>query len=186
MSVLARCVLTVIMGIVQLPTFGQTAQSRQFEVPGHGRLEMRIPDSWRVNVRQSAGQLPPTITFSSGTGEPFKVLVTAGWSVQQRTNRSNIDSIRDEVGSAAKQLAPHSVERTLPVREVRMRSNRGYYFTATDIDPRPEFKYLTQGIILVGQIEIAFTVLTNDGQDSVTQQALDMLGRAVHQQIASP
>ena len=42
-----------------------------------------------------------------------------------------------------------------------------------------EFKYLTQGIVCLGQINVAFTILTNDGQESVIKAALDALREAL-------
>ena len=49
----------------------------------------------------------------------------------------------------------------------------------TNSAPKPgEFKYLTQGIAHVGDINLAFTILTNDGQETVVTDALDMIRRA--------
>jgi hypothetical protein len=88
-------------------------------------------------------------------------------------------SVHDEVAAAAQGAAPQSVEKVLNVRALAGPGNQGYYFAATDTAPKPgEFKYLTQGIIHVGDINMAFTVLTNDGQDAVVKTALDMLRRA--------
>jgi hypothetical protein len=41
-----------------------------------------------------------------------------------------------------------------------------------------EFKYLTQGIAQVGDINLAFTFLTNAGQETVVKDALGMTQRA--------
>jgi hypothetical protein len=73
------------------------------------------------------------------------------------------------------------VESALPLQEIKGVDGRGCYFTATDRAPRPgEAKYLAQGIIRVGEIVLAFTVLTNDGQEAVVRSAFDMLRTAVH------
>jgi hypothetical protein len=75
------------------------------------------------------------------------------------------------------------VEGVLPLQEIKGVDGRGFYFTATDRAPKPgEAKYLTQGIIRVGEISLAFTVLTNDGQEAVVRAALEMLRTAVHRQ----
>jgi len=51
--------------------------------------------------------------------------------------------------------------------------------TARAPAPR-EYKYLTRGIVRVGEIALAFTVLTNDGQEGVVKATLKMLRTALH------
>jgi hypothetical protein len=69
------------------------------------------------------------------------------------------------------------------LRELHGSQAVGYYFVATDRNPSPgDFKYLTQGIVHLGAINLAFTILTNDGQDSVVDAALEILRSAVHEQ----
>ena len=73
------------------------------------------------------------------------------------------------------------MEGALPIQEFKGTEGRGFYFSATDRAPVPgEYKYLTQGIIRVGEIALAFTVLTNDGQEAVVKAALAVLQTAVH------
>jgi hypothetical protein len=68
---------------------------------------------------------------------------------------------------------PESVEGILPIQALRGPHNQGYYFRATDRAPKAgEFKYLMQGIVELGGINLAFTVLTNDGQNATEKAAL--------------
>ena len=54
-------------------------------------------------------------------------------------------------------------------------------FFSTDRAPKPdEYKYMTQGMILVGDIALTFTILTNDGQEIVITNALSMLKSSTH------
>jgi len=109
-------------------------------------------------------------------GAPFQILITAVWPIHAGTSLPGVAAIHDEVAGAAKSAAPESLERTLPLRDLRGPRNQGYYFFTTDRAPKPgEFKYLTQGIVHLGGINLAFTVLTNEGQDAVVKAALDML-----------
>jgi hypothetical protein len=73
------------------------------------------------------------------------------------------------------------VEKSLPLKALTGPSGSGYYFVATDRAPAlGEWKYLTQGIIRVDDIVLAFTILTNDGQEATVTAALGMLRHAVH------
>jgi hypothetical protein len=78
-----------------------------------------------------------------------------------------VASIHDEIAAAAKALAPQSVKKLLRVKSLAGAGNPGYYFSATEAAQKSgEFKYLPQGFIRVGDINLAFTVLTNDGRDA--------------------
>ena len=47
--------------------------------------------------------------------------------------------------------------------------------------PKPgEYKYMTQGMLVVRELAVSFTILTNDGQQQVVQDALTMLKSATH------
>ena len=89
--------------------------------------------------------------------------------------------MRAEVQQTAQQAQSQAVEAHIEVKELMGTSAKGYYFFATDRAPKPgEYKYMTQGILPVGELVVTFTVLTNDGQMPVVEAALEMLRRAVH------
>ncbi|HEY2685821.1 MAG TPA: hypothetical protein VGI93_20095 [Steroidobacteraceae bacterium] len=156
-----------------------TAGIQHFVLPGHGTLDLSVPSSWRAQVHQPANPLPPTVTLAPTAGEPFRVLITAVWPLPPNTQLANLAEIREQVAGAAHDASPQSVEKVLPLEELKGTENRGYFFRATDQAPKAgEFKYLTQGIIRVGGVNVAFTVLTNDGQESVVAAALDTLRTA--------
>lgn len=151
-----------------------------FKLPGHGELQLRVPDSWAAVVSQPPESLPPTIVLKAKSGQPFQILVTPVWAMGGRGGLPGLAEVKQEVASAAKEAAPQSVEGTLTLQELSGASNHGYYFKATDRAPKVgEFKYLTQGIVCLGDINLAFTILTNDGQDSVIKAALDALREAL-------
>jgi hypothetical protein len=71
----------------------------------------------------------------------------------------------------------------LPLVEFAGASGIGYYFSATDKAPAPgDFKHLTEGMLQVDDLTLAFTTLTNDGQERARAAALDMMKSAAHAQ----
>jgi hypothetical protein len=155
------------------------APAQHFVLPGHGSLDLAVPDSWRATLHQPPDRLPPTVTLVPGSGEPFQILITVVWPIPPRTQLSNLAEIREEVAGAASQASPESVEKVLPLKELKGGGNQGYFFRATDRAPKPgEFKYLTQGIMRAGEVNLAFTILTNDSGEPVVAAALDMLRTA--------
>jgi len=154
---------------------------RVFELPDHGALTLVVPYDWVDKVKRPPNRLPPTILLKPGVAGSGEVLITAVWPVPPMTKLPDEAGIRSEVATLAKQIAAHSVEGVLPLQELKGVEGRGFYFSATDRAPGPgEYKYLTQGIVRVGEISLAFTVLTNDGQEAVVKAALEMLRTAAH------
>jgi hypothetical protein len=150
-----------------------------FELPDHGALALLVPAGWAAKVRQPPNRLPPTIMMRPLADAAGELIVTAVWPVGSAVKIPDEATLRSQVEEAAKNAALQSVQRRLPIREIKGVDGRGFYFTATDRAPKPgEYKYLAQGIIRVGGIALAFTVLTNDGQEGVVRSAIEVLRTA--------
>ena len=152
---------------------------RRFTLPDHGSLVIQVPQDWNDQIAQPPDHLPPTIAFSPGSGQAFRVLMTPIWSMRQDRLPMPPDQMRAAVEEAAQGARSQAVERELHILGFQGRSGPGFYFSATDRAPKPgEYKFLTQGIVRVGELSVAFTILTNDGQELVVKQALDALKSA--------
>ena len=175
-----RYILFIVLLVGSAANAAPGTSPQSFKLPGHGELQLRVPDSWAAEVRQPSENLPPTIVLKARSGEPFTILVTTVWAMGGSRPLPGLAEVKQEVGFAAKEAAPQSVEGTLLLQELSGASNQGYFFKATDRAPKVgEFKYLTQGIVCLGEINVAFTILTNDGQDSVIKAALDAMREAL-------
>jgi hypothetical protein len=180
MANFTRYILSIILLVSSAANAAPSASPQSFKLPGHGELQLRVPDSWAAVVSQPSENLPPTIVLKAKAGQPFQILVTPVWAVRGGGLLPGLAEVKQEVGAAAKEAAPQSVEGTLPLQALSGASNHGYFFKATDRAPKAgEFKYLTQGIVCLGEINVAFTILTNDGQDSVIKAALDAMREAL-------
>jgi hypothetical protein len=181
-SIFARSarVLLLAFGLVTASAVDALAVSPHlYDLPDHGALTLLVPDGWTSEFKQPPNRLPPTIWLKPRSGMPFAVLVTAGWPMGAASKIPDEATMRSEVVAAANGAAPQSVEGALPIQEIKGVDGAGFYFAATDRAPNPgEYKYLTQGVIRVGGISLAFTVLTNDGQEPVVRSALEMLRTA--------
>jgi hypothetical protein len=166
----------------------EEAAVRSYPLHEHGAFQVKVPESWKDSVAQPGDGLPPTITFAPKAGAPFKILVTPLWSAQLDLKRPSADEIKVKLQRGADEIAKQSVEKTIEVKPLKGSANIGYYFAATDRAPKPgEFKFLNQGIVVVEDLLVTFTILTNDGQDAVVTAALSMLSGAEKQNVhASP
>ncbi len=158
-----------------------TPVPRVIALPAHGALVLTIPDGWQDETRQPGQRLPPTVLIGPREGQKFQILISVVCPLSATAGRTDEATLRAEVASAAKSAQPQAVEQSLPIKEFAGADGRGFCFFATDRAPAPgEFKYLTQGAIRLGKIALVFTVLTNDGQDTVIKQVFEMLRTAEH------
>jgi hypothetical protein len=151
---------------------------RSYPLPEHGTFQLKVPEAWKDSVAQPEGGLPPTIMFAPKAGAPFKILVTPLWAAKP-VKTPTADELKAQVQRSADGIAPRAVEKAIEVKPLEGSANIGYYFAATDRAPKPgEFKFLNQGTVTVENLQVVFTILTNDGQDAVVGAALSMLSVA--------
>jgi hypothetical protein len=154
---------------------------RRYELPNLDTLELGLPAGWVDQVDQPPGGGPPTIELGPAEGAPFQVFVTPEWEDPNAPEVRETSALRDAIRDASERIKSQVVESFPEVRQLNGANGIGYYFSATDRDPRAdEFKYMSQGVLEVGDLTLWFTILTNDGQDTVAVEALAILQTAVH------
>jgi hypothetical protein len=168
------------------PSIAAAPSLRHFVLADHGRLLLAVPDAWKDSVGTPQAGMPQALWFTPRNGASFNVLITPMSAVSLAAAVPDVANLRVMVGSAARKAESQSVETSLPLQELVGPNGRGYYFFATDRAPAPgEWKYLTQGMIRIGPIALAFTILTNDGQEAVAKAALEMIRLGAYQRGSS-
>ena len=186
MARLAVILLLVACGLVAAPMAqaGEEYTERVFTLPGHGAFTLWAPESWRHDIRQAKGVIPPTIAFLPATGQDFKIFITPVWSAENPPAGYNSSGtiralVEESAGVMQKSAAEEEIE-IQPIDDVT-----GFYFSATDAalvgrtPPPGEYRHLTQGILAVGDLLCTFTVLSNDPDHPIVL-ALSALGTAAH------
>ena len=154
---------------------------RRYVLPDHGSIQLKAPVSWKHELQLPPSHPAPTIVFKPKSGPIFEILITPIRLATKDGDVPNSEKIKQIVEKGAEHAKLRSVEKSIPVKELRGTDNRGYYFFATDREPEPEgYKYMTQGTIRVGTLIVMFTILTNDGQDNVIADALSMFKSSSH------
>jgi len=157
----------------------QESQVRQYELPNLDGLELVVPPGWQDTVDQPPDGGSPTIQLHPAAGAPFEVLITPVWAQPPDRPAPDAETLREIVRGAAERLRGQVVEEDIEIRRLQGLGGVGFYFVATDRAPE-EFKYMNQGELQVGDLTLMFTILTNDGQDAVVEQAFAMLVSARH------
>ena len=150
-------------------------EKKSFELPDKSKLELAIPAGWKDEPKEKA------IALSPREGAPFQVVVAPIARQKPGASADTAIKMRHSVQQGADKVKPTATEQYLPVEQLTGAPGPGYYFSATDREPKPgEFKHLTQGMLLVGDVVVGFSILTNDAQGKVRDQALAMLKSASH------
>lgn len=72
------------------------------------------------------------------------------------------EAIKGLVQESVERVRPQAVEKTLRLVGLQGSSSKGYYFFTTDKAPKPgEYKFMTRGVLAVGDLIVTFTILTN-------------------------
>jgi hypothetical protein len=154
---------------------------RRYTLPDHGVFQMKVPPSWKEEIAQPPNALPPTIIFSPAKGNEFKIIITPIWKERDDTPVINDAAAQRMVERAMSKAQPNAAEKNLKMVEMKGSAGNGYYFSATDKAPEPGgYKFLTQGILLVDELVVTFTILTNDDQGVVAGAAITMLKTAIY------
>ena len=149
---------------------------RTYQLQGHGALQLAVPRSWNDQMRQLKAEDPPMILFTPEKGYGFNMQVTPLWSSKPGATLPSADEIRRTVTRAANDAQFQAADTAIQVKEIQGAAGTGYYFSITDRAPKPEeFKYMTQGMVAVGELVLSFTVLSNDGAEPAVADALKML-----------
>lgn len=175
-----RCLVAAfLLCLVAGAAAAEETKSRTFAISGQGELQLRIPVSWTSETMPATAETPAGIQFGPRSGAPFEMLLTPVGYATKDAPAPGPAVLKKLAQDAAALLKDRAVERTIDVREIRGASAAGYYFSATDRDPKPgEFKIATQGFLMVGDLLVSFTILTNDGQRHVVDGALEMVRSA--------
>jgi hypothetical protein len=162
-------------------------EKKAFALPDNSKLELTIPPGWNDELKANQGSKgnqgsgAVTVSLTPRDGAPFQVVVTPVARQKPGMSADTAIQMRHNVQQAADKVKPSATEQYLPVEQLSGAPGPGYFFSATDREPKAgEFKYLTQGMLLVGDVVVGFSILTNDAPEKVRDQALAMLKSASH------
>jgi len=175
-----RIALASTLLLVATLAAAESTTVRTFVIPEHGSVQLSAPESWPVEMRDAHNRTLPTIAFGPNEGATYQVLITPLAPTRKDGPPLAASAVKQMVEQAAQEARTQSVEKTLTIKELKGGNNAGYYFSATDRAPKPdEYKNLTQGVLSLGDVLLTFTILTNDGYESIVPAALTMIKSAV-------
>jgi len=165
-----------------LSTAAAQAQSaRQFSIPGHGSLVLDVPNGWRVTTRSVDNPPSVALRIDPPSGDAFVLQVSSVWLDPSKRAGISSDELRARTQKSAEELLPQAVEKQATLVELHGKEANGYYFSLTDRGPATDpkdYKYATQGTLLVGDLLTVFTFLHRRADDPAKAEALRILSSA--------
>ncbi len=168
-----RALFVLLLIVASLNVF-----AREVKVPvsGGGTVVLSVPDSWDEGIDRSDPNAPPTVLLVPSKGKSFHILMSVIWPSTPGVPNLTREAVREQVRRASDGPKARAVERELPVVEFSGPTGFGAYFSATDRAPEPDgYKYLTQGMFVMSEARIMFTVLVNGEPAPVLRQVLEIL-----------
>ena len=155
------------------------ADTRRYVIPGGGAMVLAVPDGWRDETKPNYyPNRPVTFVFTPATGEQFVVHVSPALA-SARNPRPGTGEVHDGVAKSADRLKSQAVEPELKIVDFRAGEIFGSYYAATARAPKPgEYKHLTQGTYVLGDLIVNFSIYTRDDGDGVVEKALDIMKTA--------
>ncbi len=179
-----RTFILLVFSYTSFVTHAGDYTHEQYSLPKHGMLELNLPALWEVQIEQPPNDLPPTIIFGPKSGLPFEMLITPIWQISDNEPPLTSREIEQIVKKSAIAAQSQALEKTIKIINFEGSMGKGFYFSATDRNPgHGEFKYLTQGIVSIGQLAITFTILTNENQEFTKEMALNVI-KGIHHKHA--
>jgi hypothetical protein len=172
-SLIGACLLTRVL-LAQEPT-----AVKEYAIPNHGTLRLAIPDSWQVTSKPVPQPASTVFHITPKKGDAFDLQLTAVWLDAPAFAKTTAQSIKGNVQRSAEAMLPQAVEKIAAMQELRGTQSVGSFYTLTDRNPAPgEYKYLTQGSFLTGEVLAVFTVLSRVPGTPEVGQALRMFADA--------
>lgn len=149
------------MIVFLLLAFGlQPIAPHLFDVPDHGRLRMVVPPLWKVVSK--AMKTPPaaSVHMTPSIGSAFDLQMTTIWLDATMRAKTTPDAVKGNVRRSGENMLKDAENKSLIIDDLKGEDVSGYYYTLADSNPKPgEFRYVTQGTFVTGELMTAFTFL---------------------------
>ena len=172
----------VAVGLCLLAGAGIAAEraEKRYFLPGHGKFALSVPADWKDELRPN-GTRPPSIFLTTAKGTQPQVKLTPIWRARPEIPPFTRESVRDNVAKGIDAVREQALEKRIPLTEFKGKSGAGWYFDATDKAPKAgEYRYLRSGMLIVGELLLAFAILSDSREEPVMDEAMEILRSASH------
>ena len=161
------------------PAVAQDSVLQRYSVPGHGGVQLEVPANWRVASKSLENPASVVLRVRPATDDSFDLQVTTVWRDPAKSPRKTPAQLKADVQRGTEKLLERAVEKEARIDELKGAKVFGYHYSLTDSVPAPgEYKYLTQGMFVTGDLLTVFTILYHDPRLKEKDRVLQMLAGA--------
>jgi hypothetical protein len=174
------------MGLLSAADAQDRSSLQRYSVPGHGSLQLEVPRDWRVASQSLKDPASVALHLRPASGDAFDVQVTTLWLDRAKSARKTPEQLKAEVQNGTAKLLKRAVEKEVRIEELRGAEVIGYYYSLTDRVPAPgEYKYMTQGMFVTGELLTIFTILYHGPRVPEREKVLRMFANATHTSVTA-
>jgi hypothetical protein len=172
----SKVALTSSLVALVLPVLALAGETkRTVVVPDHGMFEILLPSAWRYSTESTPSGGAETLRLDPAKGNRFVLLATPAWvPADKRDGREAAMWMRVRLHS-------QTVEEDIPIEEFEGGHNKVFWFHATNRWPSAgEHPAMFQGVAIVGELMVGFTLLHYPGDVPERDMVLKALSEAKH------
>lgn len=148
---------------------------RSVPVPEHGSFEIAVPSAWRYSTESTPQGGAETLRLDPEKGNRFVLLATPAWVPEEKRDG------KEAAQWMRVRLHGQTVEQDIAVEEYQGARNKVFWFKATNRAPGAgEHPAMIQGVAIVGELMVGFTLLHFPGDLPEREMVLKALGEAKH------
>ncbi len=152
---------------------------REQAIPGVCTLRFAVPQGWTTDARTPAPGAVD-IRLTPAAGPRAEVLLKGSVPAGDAPLRSTGD-LKRAARAMGEEMLAGAVERKIELERVDGTDGAGFFYTLTDRRaelPEGEFRVTTQGVMAVGELRLALTVLAPEKGSPAAKMALALLRTA--------
>ena len=152
---------------------------REQAIPGACILRFAVPEGWEADARTPA---PGAVEISLvPTRGPRARVLVSGTLLRGDAALKSTGDLKKAARGLGEGMLPGAVEKKIELERVDGTDGAGFFYTLTDKRPdlpEGEFRVTTQGIMAVGPLRLALTVLAPERGSAAAKMAFGLLRTA--------
>ena len=174
-----RLMLAILL-LAPLSSFSESSNRHEFKVAKRAKFALTIPSSMAIQSQEKQGEIL-TLNIGPTEGNVYEILISALKSGSRGEPTLSDKEIQYLVRLRGTQLLDTSVETELKMMQLTGVHGVGYLYTLTDKReelPSGEYRYLCQGIFMLGNVQLSATLLTDSPDEEVVVPFFEILRTA--------
>jgi hypothetical protein len=152
---------------------------RELAVPGVCMLRIAVPQGWEAEFRSPAPGAV-NLRLAPQGGSRGEILIT-GLAPRGDASLRSTGDIKRAARRMGEEMLGDSVEKRVELERLNGADGSGFFYSLTDKrSPLPEghFRHMTQGIMAVGPLRLAVTVLAESADSAAKAAAFELMRTA--------